>query len=122
MGYDTFKKIFFPHLHMACVEDSSSEDELKGEADQIETIKAKKNHSHFLEQRLRNLERLLKTKFNESYESVRKAFLALDHDYDGYINVEDFYKRFGHDKDIKFEDLKKLVIDKDSKKQGKINY
>lgn len=75
-----------------------------------------------MEDRLRNLERILKIRFSASYESVRKAFLALDHDYDGYITVEDFYKKFGHEKDIKFEDLKKLVADKDSKKNGRINY
>ena len=53
---------------------------------------------------------------------MRKAFLALDTDYDGYINVEDLFKKFGHEKDIRFEDLKKLVVDKDSLKQGRINY
>jgi len=31
-------------------------------------------------------------------------------------------KYFGTETDIDYEDLKKLIIDKDSKKEGKINY
>jgi len=64
----------------------------------------------------------LKLKFSACYESVRKAFLALDSDYDGYITVEDILRYFGSDKEINYNDLKKLIIDKDSKKQGKIGY
>jgi len=53
---------------------------------------------------------------------VKKAFLALDTDYDGYITVEDILKYFGTDKELNYDDLKKIMIDKDSKKQGKIGY
>lgn len=78
--------------------------------------------SQKIEARLRELDRRLRIKFSSSYESVRKAFLALDHDYDGYITVEDLFKRFGNQPDIKYEDLKKLIVDKDSKKIGRLNY
>ena len=64
----------------------------------------------------------MKTKFSNCYESVRKAFLALDTDYDGFITVEDILKYFGNEKDLNYNDLKKLMIDKDSKKEGKIGY
>ncbi len=53
---------------------------------------------------------------------MRKAFLALDSDYDGYITVEDILRYFGQEKDLNYNDLKKLIKDKDSKKQGKIGY
>lgn len=68
------------------------------------------------------LENKLKMKFSNCYESVRKAFLALDTDYDGYITVEDILKYFGNETDLNYNELKKLMIDKDSKKLGKINY
>ena len=61
------------------------------------------------------LERHLKTKFSNCYESVRKAFLALDTDYDGFITVEDILKYFGNEKELNYNDLKKLMKDKDSK-------
>jgi hypothetical protein len=68
-----------------------------------------------IEQRLLKLERHLKTKFANCYESVRKAFLALDTDYDGFITVEDILKYFGNEKELNYNDLKKLMKDKDSK-------
>jgi len=61
----------------------------------------------------------LKDKFSNNWESVRKAFLALDSDYDGYITVEDILRHFGQEGRVNYNDLKKIVIDKDSKKEGK---
>lgn len=46
-------------------------------------------------ERLKKLERILKDKFSNNWESVRKAFLALDSDYDGFITVEDILRYFG---------------------------
>jgi Ca2+-binding EF-hand superfamily protein len=48
--------------------------------------------------------------------------LALDSDYDGYITIEDILKYFGNETDLNFNDLKKLIIDKDHKKQGRLGY
>ena len=46
--------------------------------------------------------------------SVRKAFLDLDSDYDGFVTVEDILRYFGsEDKDLDFKDLTKLIFDKD---------
>lgn len=53
---------------------------------------------------------------------MRKAFLDLDFDYDGYITVEDMLRFFGASKDLNYDDLKKLIRDKDSTKRGKISY
>jgi len=53
---------------------------------------------------------------------VRKAFLILDTDYDGFITIEDLLKYFANETEIDYDDLKKLINDKDSKKQGRLNY
>lgn len=71
---------------------------------------------------MRKLEKKLKLKFSNCYESVRKAFLALDTDYDGYITVEDILKYFGNETDLNYNDLLKLMIDHDTNKRGKIDY
>ena len=47
-------------------------------------------------QRLKKLEKQLKEKFSNNWDSVRKAFLGLDTDYDGYITVEDILRNFGN--------------------------
>jgi Ca2+-binding EF-hand superfamily protein len=52
---------------------------------------------------------------------VRKAFLDLDTDYDGYVTIEDILRNFGAD-NVDFNDLKKLIKDKDIRKVGKISY
>jgi len=64
-------------------------------------------------QRLKNLEAVLKNKFVNNWVSVRKAFLDLDFDYDGYITVEDMIRFFGS-QELDYEDLKKLIKEKDS--------
>ena len=46
----------------------------------------------------------------------------MDSDFDGFITVEDILKYFGTDTDLNYNELKKLMNDKDSKKVGRINY
>ena len=77
-----------------------------------------------IKDRLVRLERLLKDRFSNNWDSVRKAFLDLDTDYDGFITVEDILRYFGSDssKDFNFNDLKKILMEKDSRKRGKIGY
>lgn len=69
---------------------------------------------------------MIKEKFANNWVSVRKAFLDLDNDYDGFVTVEDILRFFGGESGGKqafdFRDLKKLIVDKDSKRQGKISY
>ena len=66
---------------------------------------------------------MLKERFSNNWDSVRKAFLGLDTDYDGYITVEDILRYFGKDiKEFVFNDLKKLIMEKDSTKKGKLGY
>jgi Ca2+-binding EF-hand superfamily protein len=57
---------------------------------------------------------LIKDKLASNWVSVRKAFLDLDTDYDGYVTVEDILRVLGSDdKDVDFNDLAKLIKDKD---------
>ena len=56
----------------------------------------KEKQPQVIEDRVVRLETKLKTKFSNCFESVRKAFLALDSDYDGIITVEDILKYFGN--------------------------
>ena len=58
----------------------------------------------------------MKEKISNIFTSVRKAFLELDIDHDGFISVEDILRYFGIDTEFNFNDLKKLFIDKDSSK------
>ena len=81
----------------------------------MELLKNKLNQPKVIEERLIKLEKKLKVKFSNCFESVRKAFLALDTDYDGLITVEDILKYFGNETDLNFNDLKKLITDKDYK-------
>ena len=74
-------------------------------------------------ERLKKLEKVLKVRFSNNWDSVRKAFLGLDTDYDGYITVEDILRYFGQDsKEFNFKDLKKVIMEKDSTKKGKLGY
>ncbi len=57
---------------------------------------------------------MIKDKLASNWVSVRKAFLDLDTDYDGYVTVEDILRVLGSDdKDVDFNDLAKLIKDKD---------
>lgn len=121
LSFDNFKKNFFPHLYLV-QEDKDDADDLKAMNFRQQVDSKSGQDTKMLEERLVKLEKKLKEKFSNCYESVRKAFLALDTDYDGYITVEDILKYFGNEKDLNYNDLKKLMIDKDSKKQGRIGY
>lgn len=69
------------------------------------------------------MEKLLKERFSNNWDSVRKAFLGLDTDYDGFITVEDILRYFGQDnKEFIFNDLKKLILEKDSTMKGRLGY
>ena len=115
MEFDTFKKYFFPHLYLV-QDDVDDADDKAAYQNKRELLKNLENQPKIIEDRVVKLETKLKTKFSNCFESVRKAFLALDTDYDGIITVEDILKYFGNETDLNYNDLKKLINDKDSKK------
>lgn len=121
MTFDSFKKTFYPHLYVVEEEPQSDEDR-EAEKKKQEFKANKEKQSAVVEGRILKLEKMIKTKFSNCFESVRKAFLILDQDYDGFITIEDLLKYFGTETEIDYDDLKKLINDKDSKKLGRINY
>jgi hypothetical protein len=121
MTLDIFKKTFFPQLYLIN-EDVDSDNDKQIRKNKEDLKQNSENQTEVITLRLKKLEKILKDKFQNNWESVRKAFLALDSDYDGYITVEDILRHFGHEKGVDYNDLKKLIMDKDSKKIGKIGY
>ncbi len=99
MIFDSFKKTFFPHLHQTfniadvmksdCLEDKIQEEEALKQPQQVK-------------ERLKKLENFLKDKCTKNWVSVRKAFLDLDNDHDGYITVEDFIRYFGTEHEFSY--------------------
>ena len=120
--------MFFPHLYLINDDAEESEEEKQDRKEKKELLKNKEKQPEIIMERLRKLEKLLKVKFSNNWDSVRKAFLGLDTDYDGYITVEDILRNFGNqasansDSNFNFNDLKKILIEKDSSKKGKLGY
>jgi hypothetical protein len=63
----------------------------------------------YVKAKLKKLDEFFKEKFANCWVSVRKAFLDLDTDHDGFVSVEDIIRYFGTDNEISFQDLKKLL-------------
>ena len=123
MDFDTFKKNFFPHTYLAQDPADDADDKVaKKNRDDLSDPSKREETQAMIEERLKKLETKLKLKFQNCYHSVRKAFLALDTDYDGYITVEDILKYFGNETELNYNDLLKLMIDHDASKQGRIDY
>ena len=122
MDFEDFRRTFFPQYFQVEQDEGDGSDH----ETQKSTAKTPENVSQSqdtITARLYRLEQLIKDKFANNWVSVRKAFLDLDSDYDGFVTVDDILRFFGsEDKEMDFKDLTKLIIDKDHKKQGKINY
>ena len=121
MAFDTFKKNFFPHLCIVA-EDNQSDGEKAAKRTKEQLLSNAGQQPQLIEERIKKLEKVLKLKLSMTYVSVREAFLHLDSDYDGFIQVEDILRHFKPEDGIDFYDLKKLMQDKDSKHVGKIGY
>jgi len=69
-------------------------------------------HEATVASRLIEMDRMLKNKFSNLWVSVRKAFLDLDSDKDGYIVAEDIQRYFGDEDNLDMVDLKRLMKEK----------
>ena len=63
----------------------------------------------------------MRLKFNQKFDSVKKAFLFMDADHDGFITIEDFLKNFS-DIEVSYDDISKLIRERDQTKMGRLNY
>ena len=74
---------------------------------------------------MKDIEKVLKERISNNWVSVRKAFLDLDEDFDGYINAEDFAKLIGGcsgSSKFDFNLIKMLIKLRNKEKKPKINY
>jgi len=75
--------------------------------------------------KMKQIEEGLKERLSSNWVSVRKAFLDLDEDFDGYITAENFAKIIGGSSGsskFDFNLLKMMMKMKNDKKDAKINY
>ncbi len=99
LSFDKFKKMFFPKMFLINDSEESDDEKLNKMNKQNLKVGASDDKDQeaqsILAERLKKMEKLLKDKFSNNWESVRKAFLDLDSDYDGYITIEDILRHFG---------------------------
>ena len=93
MTFDTFKRIFFAHLHHSF----NLRDLSHSKVEENPVVRRK------------DLEAFLKEKFTKTWISVKKAFLDLDSDHDGFITAEDFVRYFRTEADFPFQDMQHLL-------------
>ena len=111
-----FLRELFPSFHLV-ERDNVSE---KEEASIVEMQEQQSStNEEAIKERLAKLEDTIKVKFGTKWENVRKAFLDLDGDYDGWINEADFLKVFETESEkIDLKDLTKLIKEKGSDRKG----
>ncbi len=99
LSFDKFKKMFFPKMFLINDSEESDDEKLNKMNKQNLKVGASDDKDQeaqsILAERLKKMEKLLKDKFSNNWESVRKAFLDLDSDYDCYITIEDILRHFG---------------------------
>lgn len=121
ISFDMFKKMFFPHLYLVKEEQQSDED--REVNTKKKEMKFNKNQNvKIMEERVLKLEKDIKIRLGNNFQKVRKAFLTLDEDYNGTIGIDDLLRYFGSDLKIDYNDLKKILKDKDSNGKGRLNY
>jgi hypothetical protein len=121
MPYDRFREVFFPHLHIL-KEENQSDDEKADRSAKREFAANGDQWKKAVQGKIEDLETYVKEKISRNYFQVNKAFRAFDKDFDGYVTVEDFMHFFGTDGTIDYDELKRLIYEKDSTKTGKLGY
>lgn len=87
--------------------------------DNTSIITASKNRDITL--KIKQIEEVLKERLSSNWVSVRKAFLDLDEDFDGYITAENFAKLIGGSSGsskFDFNLLKMLIKMKNAKRDA----
>jgi len=90
-----FRKHFFPDSEYVEAPDYSAQ-----------VVHSEETRKQKIFDRLKRTEGMLKDKLTANWHSVRKAFLDLDFDYDGFITAQDIGRFFGQEGSaIEFTDL-----------------
>ena len=118
---DDFKKVFFPHLYVVAEgKDDQDENDAKQVRKMVQSKNGPKQHKK-IDDKILELDKMLKQKFANNFTSVKKAFLALDITRDGFIQEEEILRFMGA-LEMDYTDLKKLIMDNDSSKMGRLSY
>lgn len=91
--------------------------------DSMSVMSSSKNQDISL--KMKQIEHILKERLSNNWVSVRKAFLDLDEDFDGYLTAENFAKLIGGStgsSKFDFNLLKMLIKMKNAKLEPQINY
>lgn len=122
MEFEVFKRHFFPSEAMQFENPMKRMVKATDNPVVITGSETKQELNDILTKKLKSLESILKKKFEKNWISVRKAFLDLDIDYDGYIRPEDIARYFSNESNrIDFSELKQLMIHK-GHKNGLLDY
>jgi hypothetical protein len=122
MGFEVFKKHFFPSEAMRFENPMKRMVKATENPVIVRGNETKEEINIILTKKLKNLESILKKKFEKNWISVKKAFLDLDADYDGYIKPEDIARYFSNESNrVDFSELKQLMIHK-GHKNGLLDY
>ncbi len=104
IDFELFKKTFFPSRDInggRSVSKLDEDHEERQKNDDLIGMKDDKKSTQFVSDRIREIENAIRSKFANNWTSVRKAFLDVDKDYDGFITAEDIAKFYGADVDFK---------------------
>jgi len=116
LNFEIFKKTFFPQNKMG--EENEDHEDVN-----YEKLEDDKTKADFVISEMKKIEELLRQKFSNNWVSIRKAFLDIDMDYDGFITAEDIARQFGKDNQkLDFRILRTLIRNRDSRRKGKIDF
>ena len=118
--FELFKKTFFPNRDGGV--NDNNDDKQAQEATKVhdQILNNESAGPSLITQNLKKLEDQIRYKFTCNWTSVRKAFLDVDNDFDGFITAEDVIKLIGGSVNLK--DIETLLKNRDSKRKGKVDF
>lgn len=75
-----------------------------------------------LTDRIKALDAKIQSKVAANFQKVRLAFLAIDENFDGSVEIQDFMKYLCTDSTVEYDDLLKLLKIKDRNGKGSLDF